>query len=112
MYAADVVVCPSRWEGMSLVPLEAMALGRPLVVTEVDGMAEVAPPGAARLVAVEDGDALAHAISAMLRDPVAALKAGELGRARAEALSAGAGSADRLLALYGELARRSAVATR
>jgi glycosyltransferase involved in cell wall biosynthesis len=51
--AADVVVAPSRWEGLSLAVLEAMAVGRPVVATDVDGMREslgamsgcVVPPG-------------------------------------------------------------------
>jgi glycosyltransferase involved in cell wall biosynthesis len=103
MYAADVVVCPSRWEGMSLVPLEAMALGRPLVVTDVDGMAEVV---AAATVPVDDAGALAEAIAGLLADPEAAEKAGRAGREHVESGGASHGSADKLLALYTELAAR------
>jgi glycosyltransferase involved in cell wall biosynthesis len=106
MYAADVVVCPSRWEGMSLVPLEAMALGRPLVVTDVDGMAEVVPPVAARIVPVDDAQALASAVIELLADPEAAEKAGRAGREHVVAGRASHGSADKLLGLYTELAAR------
>lgn len=45
--AADLVVLPSRWEGMALAPLEAMACGRPVVVTDVAGARESLPPGLA-----------------------------------------------------------------
>jgi glycosyltransferase involved in cell wall biosynthesis len=110
LHAADVVVCPSRWEGMSLVPLEAMALGRPLVVTDVDGMTEVVPPSVARLVAPEDVTSLGHAIAAVLIDPDGAEKAGRIGREHALTVGAGERSADQLLALYGELAARGRLA--
>jgi glycosyltransferase involved in cell wall biosynthesis len=68
--AADLVVLPSRWEGMALSPLEAMACGRPVVVTDVDGARESLPPGqAARcLVPPEDPAELAAAVTSLLLD--------------------------------------------
>ncbi|WP_151484047.1 glycosyltransferase [Streptomyces albicerus] len=68
--AADVVVLPSRWEGMALAPLEAMACARPVVVTDVDGARESLPPGHPSycLVPPEDPGALARALTALLRD--------------------------------------------
>ncbi|MFE6226484.1 glycosyltransferase [Streptomyces sp. NPDC057854] len=69
--AADVVVLPSRWEGMALAPLEAMAAGRPVVVTDVDGARESLPPGheAPCLVPPEDPAALAAALGRLLGRP-------------------------------------------
>ncbi|MBM7173175.1 glycosyltransferase [Streptomyces sp. G44] len=68
--AADVVVLPSRWEGMALAPLEAMACARPVVVTDVDGARESLPPDgrAHALVPPEDPAALAGSLVALLRD--------------------------------------------
>ncbi|MFD9908514.1 glycosyltransferase [Streptomyces sp. NPDC059063] len=68
--AADVVVLPSRWEGMALAPLEAMACARPVVVTAVDGARESLPPALVphALVPPEDPVALARALVALLRD--------------------------------------------
>ncbi|MEU9856696.1 glycosyltransferase [Streptomyces sp. NPDC047974] len=69
--AADVVVLPSRWEGMALAPLEAMAAGRPVVVADVDGARESLPPGheALCLVPSEDPAALAAALGRLLGRP-------------------------------------------
>ncbi|WP_224349095.1 glycosyltransferase family 4 protein [Streptomyces olivaceus] len=68
--AADLVVLPSRWEGMALAPLEAMACGRPVVVTDVDGACEALPPALAPrcLVPPEDPEALADAVAGLLLD--------------------------------------------
>lgn len=63
--AADVVAVPSRWEGMALTALEALACGRPVVASDVTGMREIG----ADLVPPEDPAALAAALRARLRDP-------------------------------------------
>ena len=70
--AADLVVLPSRWEGMALAPLEAMACGRPVVITDVDGARESLPPGQGPrcLVPPERPDALAAAVAELLLDPL------------------------------------------
>ncbi|UNO43232.1 glycosyltransferase [Streptomyces sp. MST-110588] len=69
--AADVVVLPSRWEGMALAPLEAMACGRPVVLTDVSGARESLPPGHHARCLVPPGDpyTLATAVIVLLADP-------------------------------------------
>ncbi|MER5489032.1 glycosyltransferase [Streptomyces sp. NPDC002812] len=69
--AADLVVLPSRWEGMALAPLEAMACGRPVLVSDVSGARESLPPGQGRLCLVEPEDptALAKALGGLLAEP-------------------------------------------
>ncbi|WP_200306543.1 glycosyltransferase [Streptomyces adelaidensis] len=77
--AADLVVLPSRWEGMALAPLEAMACGRPVVITDVDGARESLPPGQ-EPVPPEDPAALARTITGLLRDPSRRESLGHQGR--------------------------------
>ncbi|MEU6326660.1 glycosyltransferase family 4 protein [Streptomyces sp. NPDC047049] len=69
--AADLVVLPSHRESMALAPLEAMACGRPVVVTDVGGARESLPPGAAPhcLVPAADPAALAGAVCGLLTRP-------------------------------------------
>ncbi|MFJ2262013.1 glycosyltransferase family 4 protein [Streptomyces sp. NPDC087844] len=80
--AADLVVLPSRWEGMALAPLEAMACGRPVVITDVDGARESLPPsqGARCLVPSERPDALAGTVAELLLDPLLRESLGHQGR--------------------------------
>jgi glycosyltransferase involved in cell wall biosynthesis len=81
--AADVVVVPSRWEGMSLVMLEAMAAGRPVVSTDVPGAREALRDGGGAVVPI-DAAALADAIAQRLSDPALAGAEGRAARAAAE----------------------------
>lgn len=62
MTAADLVVLPSRWEGMALVPLESMAVGTPVIASDVNGMREAVSANVGQLVRPEDPRALAAAI--------------------------------------------------
>ncbi|WP_405964227.1 glycosyltransferase [Streptomyces sp. NBC_00723] len=80
--AADLVVLPSRWEGMALAPLEALACGRPVVVTDVDGARESLPTALAPrcLVPAEDPAALAGAVAGLLLDPLLRESLGQQGR--------------------------------
>ncbi|MFE9607210.1 glycosyltransferase family 4 protein [Streptomyces sp. NPDC006012] len=80
--AADLVVLPSRWEGMALAPLEAMACGRPVLLTDVDGARECLPPGLAAhcLVPPRSPAALAASVTALLLDPALRTALGSRGR--------------------------------
>jgi glycosyltransferase involved in cell wall biosynthesis len=84
--AGDLVVQPSRWEGMSFVTLEAMACGCSLVVTDVDGMRDALgdePLSTGAIVPVDDPAALADAVATRLADPELAEREGACGRERA-----------------------------
>jgi glycosyltransferase involved in cell wall biosynthesis len=74
--AADVVVLPSRWEGLSLTVLEAFAAGRGVVVSDVPGLAEVVAPGVGARVPRGDRAALADAVVTRLLDPSLARREG------------------------------------
>ncbi len=69
LVAADVVVLPSRWEGLSLALLEALAVGRPVVATRVPGLADAVGVGTGALVAPDDEAGFAAAVVARLADP-------------------------------------------
>jgi glycosyltransferase involved in cell wall biosynthesis len=79
LVAADVVVLPSRWEGLPLTLLEALAVGRPVVGSHIPGIAEVLPATAGGLVPAEDPTALAEAIAARLCRPDRAAAEGAAG---------------------------------
>jgi starch synthase len=97
--AATVFVCPSIYEPLGIVNLEAMACGVPVVGTATGGIPEVVDDGiTGRLVPIaqtEDGTGtprkpkafvaeLAAAMNDVLHDPVRARMMGQAGRARAE----------------------------
>ncbi len=82
--AADVVTFPSRWEGMALTLLEAMARERSVVATDVAGAREALGVGAGAIVAVERPESLAAAIVERLLEPERAAAEGRTARARAE----------------------------
>ncbi|MFV0131250.1 glycosyltransferase [Streptomyces sp. HMX112] len=81
--SADVVLCPADYEPFGIVPLEAMACGRPVVASAVGGQLDtVADPVTGRLVPPRDPDALARAVGELLADPAQRAACGTAGRSR------------------------------
>jgi glycosyltransferase involved in cell wall biosynthesis len=100
--AADVVAFPSRWEGMSLGMLEAMATGRSVVASDVGGAREALGGEAGAVVPPGDAAALASGIVERLRDPARTAAEGRAARERAGSHDLRTSTAA-LAALYEEL---------
>jgi glycosyltransferase involved in cell wall biosynthesis len=58
----DAVTMPSRWEAGAVACWEARAAGRPMIVTDVDGLPEQVPPSIGIVVPPENAARLAAAI--------------------------------------------------
>jgi glycosyltransferase involved in cell wall biosynthesis len=107
---ADLLVLPSRYEGLPNVVLEAMRFRKPVVVTAAPGTTEVVADGATGLlVPIGKPPALAQAVRTVIEDPELARRLGEAGRARVESEFRAATMVERFAALYEELARRKGV---
>ena len=79
----DIYTQPSRYEGMSLAILQAMAAACPIVATAVDGTCELIADGVhGWLVPPEDVSALAAAIQQACSDPSEARRRGEAAHQR------------------------------
>jgi glycosyltransferase involved in cell wall biosynthesis len=66
----DIFVLPSLWEGLPLVLIEAAALGKPIVATDIGGSREIISHGeTGLLVPAADPVALAAAVNRLLGDP-------------------------------------------
>lgn len=101
--AADVVAQPSRWEGMAIGMLEAMAKGRSIVATDVAGAEEALDGDSGALVPPEDAAALADALAERLLDPGKAAAEGRHARKRVERSHDLRATTDALAGLYEEL---------
>jgi starch synthase len=112
---ASVFVCPSIYEPLGIVNLEAMACEAPVVATATGGIPEVVEDGVTGLLVPFDpvegptreprdpeafAAAVAERVNALLRDPERARELGRAGRRRAVAEFGWAAVAERVAALY------------
>jgi len=105
---ATLFVCPSLYEPLGIVNLEAMACGTAVVASAVGGIPEVVENGVnGLLVPPDDETALAQAINALIEDPARAAEFGARGRARAVAEFSWDAIAAQTARLYASLAQAS-----
>ncbi|MER6736379.1 glycogen synthase [Streptomyces puniciscabiei] len=107
---AAVFACPSVYEPLGIVNLEAMACGTPVVASRVGGIPEVVDDGrTGLLVDVDDAfeAGLARALDTVLGDPEAAGRMGEAGRERAVGEFGWDAVARRTAALYEEVLKQA-----
>lgn len=85
MAGCDLFVLPSRYEGLPVSVVEAMAAARPVVATAIGGTDEIVDDGrTGLLVPADDRGALAAAIRQALGDPARAAAFGACGRERVQ----------------------------
>jgi glycosyltransferase involved in cell wall biosynthesis len=100
-----VVLMTSRWEGLPLLPMEAMALGVPVLAPALDCIAEIVVDGVTgRLMALDaEPMAFAGAAESLLADPTKLSALGAAGRDRMPGFARERGS-ERYARLYESLA--------
>ena len=85
--ALDLLVVPSVLEGFPMITLEAMAMAKPIVATDINGIREEIHNGKTGiLMPPADPQALAEAINQLLKDKFKAKALGMEARKRAEAM--------------------------
>ncbi|MGX5211085.1 glycogen synthase [Streptomyces violaceus] len=107
---AALFVCPSVYEPLGIVNLEAMACGTPVVASAVGGIPEVVDDGRTGLLvpAGDDFEAgLARAMDSVLGDPETAGRMGEAGRERAVGEFGWDAVARRTVRLYEEILKQA-----
>ncbi|WP_327592409.1 glycogen synthase [Streptomyces chartreusis] len=107
---AAVFVCPSVYEPLGIVNLEAMACGTPVVASRVGGIPEVVDDGKTGLLVPLDDDfeaGLAHALDSVIGDAEAARRMGEAGRERAVGEFGWDAVARRTAGLYREILKQA-----
>lgn len=82
--ASELLVLPSRWEGMPNVVLQAMALALPVLATDVEGARELLGPAAApQTVAYGDTETFVKKLVTLIEDRRGAEQLGRENRERA-----------------------------
>lgn len=106
----DIFVLPSRWEGFPNVVLEAMAMAKPVVATDVAGVSELVEHGVTGLlVEAEKPEALAQDLLRLMDNPGLAAQMGAAGRQRVERQFSVERMVAKTTALYDDLLRQKGI---
>jgi D-inositol-3-phosphate glycosyltransferase len=101
--AAEMVVMPSHYESFGMVALEAMAMGTPVIASEVGGLAFLVRDNETGFhVPSRDPEALADKIYTLLTDTYCRQRLGEQARQHAQRYD-WAHIVEQMLALYGRV---------
>jgi glycosyltransferase involved in cell wall biosynthesis len=103
--AADTVVLPSRWDGLSFVLLEAMAVGSSIVATDVAGVADALGGEVGGIIPPGDAPPLVRELARRLRDPELVARERAASRRIAEKRFDVRDGTAAVAALYAELTR-------
>src|SRR5262249_44900469 len=107
--ACDVLVMPSRREGLGVAALEAMASKRAVVASNVGGLGQTVVHGETGvLVPPDDADELARALDRVVRHAAVRALFGRQGRARVESGFDAARMVEQYEALYREVLAEAA----
>lgn len=100
----DIFALVTHQEGLPLVILEAMAMGKPVIATGIDGIPEIVTDGVTGLLHRHaDDEHLAAQIASLARDPAQRARLGEAGRSLVETSFSGAQFGANMRALYRRL---------
>ena len=106
--AFDISVFPSLWEGTPLTVFEALAMGKPIVATDADGLIDVLTPARdALIVPRRNAAALADAIVRLIDEPETRVRLGNAARetGRAYDIAAFVAKMERLYVLLHRVSR-------
>ena len=101
---AIATVVPSRWHDNSPMSVyESLAHGKPVVGSDMGGIAEQVTPDCGFLVPPDDSDALRDRLQRLIDDPALVTRMGHAARARAEAAFSPASHYDQLMRVFGKV---------
>ena len=103
--ATDLVIHPALYEGQGLIPLEAMASGRPILTVARPPLTEMVGEGVGRMFEPGDPEDIARVVCDLVDEPEVWSELGEAGRrligARKDFTQSGA--SERMLLLYAQI---------
>jgi len=104
--ASDIYVSAALWEGLPVSMLEAMAAGRPCVVTAVGDVPQVMDETMGIVLPPQQPDRLAHALLSLVQSPEQWPVLGQAARQKVATSFSADGWTEKQLALYRELASK------